>query len=401
MKNKKNKSIFIFYVYNFLINARFSRGVLLLYCLKIGLSLAEFGTIQSAYFLVKMLAEIPTGILADRFSKKKILGLGALISSVSSFFLFLAPNFFISPNFYVILLLFSLDSLGGALNSGTDQAMLFEYLKTKKTEDKFIKILGNTQIIGLIVLALSTAVGGKIFSFSFSTVFLLQFIFYLLAAINILFFKRSTDVSVKAEKSSNTIITQIRISISELQTKRMLAIIIVFLTLFEFYVNSLVTFIPGSLFAIGFNETAIAVIIGSITLVGVVGSYLSRYLKHISIQQFLIIFSLLFVTTSVLIATNNKVMVLLGFTVINLLLDAAYPYISDMINKSVKESVRTTILSFSNSLIGVVSLIFYPLIGWLIDKFDYSLSFLSTGIIIFVIMIALICSDKVLKQEKV
>jgi len=177
MENKKNKSIFIFYVYNFLINARFSRGVLLLYCLKIGLSLAEFGTIQSAYFLVKMLAEIPTGILADRFSKKKILGLGALISSVSSFFLFLAPNFFISPNFYVILLLFSLDSLGGALNSGTDQAMLFEYLKTKKTEDKFIKILGNTQIIGLIVLALSTAVGGKIFSFSFSTVFLLQFIF--------------------------------------------------------------------------------------------------------------------------------------------------------------------------------------------------------------------------------
>ena len=71
MENKKNKSIFIFYVYNFLINARFSRGVLLLYCLKIGLSLAEFGTIQSAYFLVKMLAEIPTGILADRFSKKK------------------------------------------------------------------------------------------------------------------------------------------------------------------------------------------------------------------------------------------------------------------------------------------------------------------------------------------
>ena len=397
MENKKNKSIFIFYVYNFLINARFSRGVLLLYCLKIGLSLAEFGTIQSAYFLVKMLAEIPTGILADRF----ILGLGALISSVSSFFLFLAPNFFISPNFYVILLLFSLDSLGGALNSGTDQAMLFEYLKTKKTEDKFIKILGNTQIIGLIVLALSTAVGGKIFSFSFSTVFLLQFIFYLLAAINILFFKRSTDVSVKAEKSSNTIITQIRISISELQTKRMLAIIIVFLTLFEFYVNSLVTFIPGSLFAIGFNETAIAVIIGSITLVGVVGSYLSRYLKHIGIQQFLIIFSLLFIATSALIATNNKVMVLLGFTVINLLLDAAYPYISDMINKSVKESVRTTILSFSNSLIGVVSLIFYPLIGWLIDKFDYSLSFLSTGMIIFLIMIALICSDKVLKQEKV
>ncbi|MDN6106575.1 MAG: hypothetical protein L0I63_08375, partial [Lactococcus sp.] len=224
---------------------------------------------------------------------------------------------------------------------------------------------------------------------------------YLLAAINILFFKRSTDVSVKAEKSSNTIITQIRISISELQTKRMLAIIIVFLTLFEFYVNSLVTFIPGSLFAIGFNETAIAVIIGSITLVGVVGSYLSRYLKHISIQQFLIIFSLLFIATSVLIATNNKVMVLLGFTVINLLLDAAYPYISDMINKSVKESVRTTILSFSNSLIGVVSLIFYPLIGWLIDKFDYSLSFLSTGMIIFLIMIALICSDKVLKQEKV
>ena len=110
MENKKNKSIFIFYVYNFLINARFSRGVLLLYCLEIGLSLAEFGTVQSVYFLVKMLAEIPTGILADRFSKKKILGLGALISSVSSFFLFLAPNFFISPNFCVILLLFSLDS---------------------------------------------------------------------------------------------------------------------------------------------------------------------------------------------------------------------------------------------------------------------------------------------------
>jgi MFS family permease len=401
MENKKNNSIFIFYIYNFLINTRFSRGVLLLYCLKLGLSVAEFGTIQSAYSLIKMLAEIPTGILADRFSKKKVLGLGTLICSVSSFFLFFAPNFFARPSFYLILLLFSLDSLGGALNSGTDQAMLFEYLKAEKNEDKFIKILGNAQIIGLIVLAISTALGGKVFSFSFSTVFLLQFIFYLLAGIDILFFKTSSNMVVKEEKVTNSIVTQIRISISELQTKRIIAIIIVFLTLFEVFVNSLVTFIPGNLLDIGFNDTTIAIIIGSVTLVGVAGSYLSRYLKNIRFQQFLVIFSLLFITTSALIATNNKVMVLLGFTVINLLLDAAYPYISDMINKSVKENVRTTILSFSNSLIGVISLVFYPILGWLIDNFGYSISFLSTGIIVFVIMITLIFVGKGIKQEKI
>lgn len=166
-----NRSIKLFYTYNVLMNMRFSRGVLMLYSLQLGLTLVEFGILQSVYSFIKMVGEIPSGVIADKFNKKNVLFAGALLNAISSLGLFIVPLYGQSSTFIFLLILFGLDAYASTLSSGTDQALIFDYLSQNNHKDKFMSIISNTQIFGLCMLGISTALGGKLFELGFSIVF--------------------------------------------------------------------------------------------------------------------------------------------------------------------------------------------------------------------------------------
>jgi len=104
-----------------------------------GLSQAQYGLLQGLYYLVVVAAEVPSGVLADRFGRKTILVLGALINGLGCFLFAVAHDL---PAFALGELLFG---LGTAFVSGADSALLYDSLAAEQKEAHYPRAEGAAQ----------------------------------------------------------------------------------------------------------------------------------------------------------------------------------------------------------------------------------------------------------------
>lgn len=114
-----------------------------------GLSQAEYGLLQGLYYLVAVAAEVPTGVLADRFGRKTILAAGAAINGIGCYVFAVSHDF---PTFALGEVLFG---LGTALVSGADTALLYDSLAAERREAEFPRAAGAAEASWL----LATVVG--------------------------------------------------------------------------------------------------------------------------------------------------------------------------------------------------------------------------------------------------
>jgi len=108
------------------------------------LSQRDYGLLQGLYYLVVVAAEVPSGVLADRFGRKTILVLGALINGLGCFLFALAHDF---PTFAAGELLFG---LGTAFVSGADSALLYDSLAAERREAEYPRAEGAAQASWLL-----------------------------------------------------------------------------------------------------------------------------------------------------------------------------------------------------------------------------------------------------------
>jgi MFS family permease len=102
-----------------------------------GLSTSQISLLFIICNVAAMLSEVPTGILADRISRRTVLLLSALLSG-SSFALWLAW-----PNFFGYALGFVVWGIAFAMSSGALQAYLYDELDALGRSDAFTKIFSR------------------------------------------------------------------------------------------------------------------------------------------------------------------------------------------------------------------------------------------------------------------
>jgi len=141
---------------------QFHLVVFTLFILAKGFTMQQFFLIESAYMLVSLLTEIPTGVLADRTSRKLSLLFGAIIMIPITFFVI------VSNNFWVVLIAMGIGGLGASFVSGTDSAFLYDDLKLLKREKDFKKIRGKMKWFGAWAGSIAGIVGGVLAMYSLS-----------------------------------------------------------------------------------------------------------------------------------------------------------------------------------------------------------------------------------------
>ncbi|UOX85010.1 MFS transporter [Amycolatopsis sp. FBCC-B4732] len=110
----------------------------------VGLSDSEIFGIQSIYYVVFCLLEIPTGLIADRFDYRTSLTAGAGVLVVAN----LVPVFLGSyPGF---LLHFILIALARSLVSGAQSAYLYEYLHAHGEGEHYLRVEGVGRAYSLV-----------------------------------------------------------------------------------------------------------------------------------------------------------------------------------------------------------------------------------------------------------
>ena len=116
--------------------------VLTIYYQQKGLSFLEIGSLWGIVTFTVFLAEVPTGLLADRFGRKKSI-IFALLFQVVGEILFLFAG-----NYLHFVLINIIAAIGFAFQSGCMQAMVYDFLKDKKREQEMKKIWGNINAFG-------------------------------------------------------------------------------------------------------------------------------------------------------------------------------------------------------------------------------------------------------------
>jgi MFS family permease len=121
-----------------------------------GLSVVEISMLLAIWSIPSVLFEIPTGILADRWSRKNLIVLGGLLKALCYF------TWMISDGFLMYAAGFILWGIGGALRSGSEEALLYDSLKTQGEEDRFDAVYGRGHFLSGVSNILAAVSGGLI-----------------------------------------------------------------------------------------------------------------------------------------------------------------------------------------------------------------------------------------------
>ena len=140
---------------------------------RIGLNDSEIFSIQSIYYTVFCLLEIPTGLLADRLGYRLCMGLGGGVVALSN----LLPIF--APTYGGMLFHFILIALGRSLISGSSSAYIFEYIKRHSLTgqpDEYKKIEGRARSYSLFGKVLLWGMIGSLMQWHLTLPYWLSFV---------------------------------------------------------------------------------------------------------------------------------------------------------------------------------------------------------------------------------
>jgi MFS family permease len=186
---KKTRMFYRFALYGFLKNLRFFDPFLILFFREIGFSFLQIGVLLAVRNIATNLLEIPTGIYADAFGRRKSM-IMSLSSYICSFLIF-----FSLPNYYFYLGAMVFFGLGEAFRSGTHKAMILEYLRIHDMTSKKVEYYGSTRAASELGSALSSllAAGLVFYSGSYRYIFIAAVIPYLINLGNLATYPRELD----------------------------------------------------------------------------------------------------------------------------------------------------------------------------------------------------------------
>ncbi len=121
-----------------------------------GLSLAHISMLLAIWSVPAVLLEIPTGVIADHWSRRNLMFLGGLLKA-SCFLVWI-----FSEGFILYAVGFILWGISSSLQSGAEEALLYDSLKVEGQEERFDLILGRGRFVSGISNLFSSLLGGFI-----------------------------------------------------------------------------------------------------------------------------------------------------------------------------------------------------------------------------------------------
>lgn len=148
---KKNKlNIILYLIFTFLSSFSFISPYLVMYITENAqISISRVGLLLLIYQVTKLIFEVPTGIIADRYSKKLSLIIGGILLIIACFLLY-------TNNIILLGLSFFIKAIGYTCISGSFEAVFINSLE----QNTLAKMNSIERVFFYMGFAVSTAIGG-------------------------------------------------------------------------------------------------------------------------------------------------------------------------------------------------------------------------------------------------
>jgi len=198
---EKDKQYYKFCSYGFLKNLRFFDPFIILFFLEMGFSFLQIGTLFAIREIATNILEIPTGVVADSYGRRKSMVM-SFLSYILSFLIF-----YFFPSFFYYTLAMLMFALGEAFRTGTHKAMILEYLQVNNMQESKVEYYGHTRACSQLGSALSALIAAGIVFYvgSYRIVFLASVIPYIANLFLMLSYPKELDGSIEHEKTGNAL----------------------------------------------------------------------------------------------------------------------------------------------------------------------------------------------------
>lgn len=354
-----DKNIYLYYLFKILVSLEFFGPVIVLFWMSKGLLLSQIMLLQSIFAFTAFLFEIPTGIIADKYSKK----LSLILGSAATGFGFIIYGY--GTNFYHFALAEIIIACGYAFNSGADQAFIFDSLRAQNKSVLFNRVEGKARGLSEIARSIAYVIGGLIGAFNLSFTFILSALVNWISSIVGIFFIE--DKSTRSSIPENHPVTLLKQSIITIKSNHRILQLLLYFMIFnsvmwvpQFFIQPYFTQlqIPLSAFGILF-----ALIVGSASL----GSFVAEKLeKKFSSRTFILLIVISF-SCLLLLGLFPSIYLLPLWGILFATLVTNDIIVSNQLLPLIPQNKTATILSVKSLLRRLAYAIYGPLLGYLAD----------------------------------
>ena len=347
----------------------------ILFFIQNGLSLLQIGLLESIFHGTSLLCEIPSGMLADRFSYKTNLYL-ARLSNIGSSILIL----FAQGNFWIYAIAMMVNAWSYNFDSGTSTAFLFDSAVEAGQKDRYLQISSFLSGVAEVTRTLGTVVAGFFIHGALAWTYYIAIGLSLLSILLIFLMKEPESKS--DERNHLTLKRILEVVKQEWQEKTVLfywmltyQLVGTIMCMFYFYyqqkISDLASWQVSLIMLIGSGFNLLAVYLAS-----QIGK------KWNSNQVFPILVALTGLTL-LLVGLKTPFAYLSVYLLTNALYAVYQPIYYNDLQAYLPSSVRATMLSINSMMFSLSMIVIFPLTGWLIDTCGFVAVFLVLGLITF------------------
>lgn len=347
----------------------------ILFFIQNGLSLLQIGLLESIFHGTSLLCEIPSGMLADRFSYKTNLYL-ARLSSIGSSILIL----FGQGNFWIYAIAMMVNAWSYNFDSGTSTAFLFDSAVEAGQKDRYLQISSFLSGVAEVTRTLGTVVAGFLIHGALAWTYYIAIGLSLISILLIFLMKERESKS--DERSHLTLKRILEVVKQEWQEKPVLfywmltyQLVGTIMCMFYFYyqqkISDLASWQVSLIMLIGSGFNLLAVYLAS-----QIGK------KWNSNQVFPILVALTGLALF-LVGLKTPFAYLSVYLLTNALYAVYQPIYYNDLQAYLPSSVRATMLSINSMMFSLSMIVIFPLTGWLIDTCGFVAVFLVLGLITF------------------
>lgn len=352
-----------------------------LYFYRIFITDQQVGILDSIAFAIGLIFEVPSGALADKFGRDKVVKLGHILSGSG---LILQG---ISSSFVMFVIGQSIMMIGISFVSGANDALFFENLNFDKNSTNWRKLVTRSSQVALIASLAATLSGGYLHEINVRIPWVLTGTSLAFSTIVIWSVK---DDRLKKERGKffdelNDYFEDIKIGFSQFKSKNLwfyVLFIIAVEGLFYTFGYGILKMILLDRFDFSPSQGSVVLAFSSIATILILYIF-NKYIDKISEK---LIFIAIGIAAALALIFSNFEIGIFGAFVILVIYAGEHlltPILSEVLNNNSPEEKRATVLSVASFLKTLPYIGLAPLIGYLstVNKLEYF--FTAWAVLIF------------------
>lgn len=383
LQQKLKRNLPLDYISAFLTNLNMQNVVWVLYLSYCGLNLAEIGMLEGIYHTTSMICEIPSGAVADLLGRKRSMLLSRICTAVSCVFMLFSKSFGLFAVSFVI------QALGNNLNSGSEEALVYDSMRCVGQEEQYLKVCGKLNIIIEVSQGLATVFGGMLAEYSYFWCYSACLVIALLALLPVLMMTEAPWMERKEcqKRVCEVVASHFKTSFEILKSDLRIMKIIVYYSV-VFAAETLLFFYSQQYyFELGYNKIFISLILLAVGIASCLGAAMSEKLfrqlgkRTRDAAAFAIGISIL------CYGFQNITLSVLAFALAGFANSVLYPIQSDALNQIIPSEQRATLISVNSMFFSIAMILMFPLAGFIADIWGLARVFAGIGLALLLFII--------------